>query len=83
MQAQESESESKDTADLIALKVWGRVLGVKPTTIWRWRKRGWIQTVNISGRQYISRQSRAAFEARAASGEFAKEHKFPAREVAA
>ena len=54
-------------------------LGVTPPTGWRWRKRGWISTINIAGRVYVSRQAIVEFERRAAAGEFAKEHIVPKR----
>jgi hypothetical protein len=40
-------------------------------TAWRWRKRGWLKTVNIAGRPYLTDKALA--------GEFAKEHKTPNR----
>jgi len=50
-----------------------------PLTAWRFRKRGWLQTVNIAGRQYITSEGIAKFKQRAAAGDFAKEHKTPKR----
>jgi len=43
-----------------------------PMTGWRWRKKGWIDVINIAGNLYVSRESIAQFVARAASGEFSK-----------
>jgi hypothetical protein len=57
-------------------------LGVTSPTGWRWRKRGWINTVNICGRLYVSRQEINRFEERAAAGEFSKTHKAPKRKAA-
>lgn len=54
-------------------------VGVTPPTGWRWRKLGWIKTLNIAGRVYVSREAVAEFERRAAAGEFAKEHVVPKR----
>jgi hypothetical protein len=54
-------------------------LGVTPPTGWRWRKRGWITTLNISGRVYISRAEISRFQERVAAGEFSKRHVTPTR----
>ena len=44
--------------------------GLSPTTIWRYRSKGWLKTFNIAGRQYISRAAIAEFNRRCESGEF-------------
>ena len=54
-------------------------IGISPVTAWRFEKRGWIKTVNIAGRRYITADAEAEFVRRAASGEFAKQHKTPKR----
>jgi hypothetical protein len=46
--------------------------GRSPSSGWRWRKNGFIQTINISGRLYVSQDEISRFRARAAAGEFAK-----------
>jgi hypothetical protein len=56
-------------------------LGVTPPTGWRWRKLGWINTLNIAGRVYVSREEIHRFQQRAASGEFSKTHKTPKRKA--
>jgi hypothetical protein len=66
-------------SDLIAYDHWLAQLPISPATGWRWRKRGWIPTVNICGRVYILRSAIAEFEARAAAGEFAQVHRTPKR----
>jgi hypothetical protein len=58
---------------------WLQELGRTHTTGWRWRKCGWINPINISGRLYISADEISRFTRRAAAGEFAKEHKVPVR----
>lgn len=50
--------------------------GLSPVTVWRYRKRGWLKTVNIAGRHYVPRTAILEFNQRAAAGEFAQE---PAR----
>ncbi len=69
-------------SDLIALDHWLSAIPVTSTTGWRWRKRGWINTVNICGRLYVSRHEISRFEERAAAGEFSKTHKTPERKGA-
>jgi hypothetical protein len=64
-------------SNLLALEKWTREIGKTSTTIWRWRKHGWIRTVNICGRVYISREEISRFEKRAAAGEFSKTHVTP------
>jgi hypothetical protein len=57
-------------------------LGVTAPTGWRWRNFGWINTINIAGRVYVSREEIERFQQRAASGEFSRTHKAPNRKVA-
>ncbi len=66
-------------SNLVAYDQWLASLPISAATGWRWRKRGWIPTINIAGRVYISRRAIAEFEGRAAAGEFAREHKTPKR----
>ena len=65
--------------DLIAFDHWLSAIPVTSTTGWRWRKRGWIKTVNICGRVYVSRREIERFEGRAAAGEFSKTPRTPKR----
>jgi hypothetical protein len=55
----------------ISLDKFLELSGLSPTTAWRYRRRGWLKTVVIAGRHYISRESIAQFNERAARGEFA------------
>ena len=66
---------------MVALNKWLRETGVSKITAWRWRKRGWLKTVNVSGRVYVTAEGIAEFMRRAEAGEFAAEHKAPTREV--
>jgi hypothetical protein len=47
-------------------------IGCSRTTGWRWRKRGWIETVSIAGRPYVRRDAIDRFLTRAQAGEFAE-----------
>ncbi len=42
-------------------------------TAWRFRRRGWLTTVNICGRVYVTEEACRDFVRRAEAGEFAKE----------
>jgi len=55
-----------------AYRKWVADAGVSSTTGWRWVKNGWIRTVNIAGRLYVTREEIELFHARASKGEFAK-----------
>jgi len=59
---------------------WLKEIGRTHTTGWRWRKAGWIQPVNISGRLYVSDEAITSFIRRASSGGFSREHKVPVRQ---
>jgi Tfp pilus assembly protein FimT len=71
--------ESQPASNLIRFDRWLQSIDKTAATGWRWRQRGWIVTVNISGRVYVSRREIKRFEERAASGEFSKRHVTPAR----
>ena len=66
-------------SDLLAYDQWRESIPISPVTGWRWRKLGWIETVNIAGRVYVSRAAILKFEQRAAAGEFSRDHKTPKR----
>ena len=66
-------------AGMIAYNAFLAGLGVTPTTGWRWRRRGWLETTNIAGRQYVSSQQIAKFNERARLGEFSMKHHVPKR----
>lgn len=61
----------------MALDVFIERIGITPSTAWRWRKSGMLQTININGRQYVPAKEILKFNRRAAAGEFEKEHKTP------
>jgi hypothetical protein len=54
-------------------------MGISPVTAWRFEKRGWLTTINIAGRRYITAEAIREFVRRSAAGDFAKEHPTPMR----
>jgi len=62
---------------LVALRRWCESAGVSEITAWRWRKLGWLRTINISGRVYLAADEIERFTQRAQAGEFASEHTVP------
>lgn len=54
---------------------WWKGLSISATTAWRWREAGWITTVNINGRNYVTKEAVEEFERRAKAGEFAIENR--------
>jgi len=73
---------SHETAGtLVSFDGWINSLDKTRTTGWRWRRDGVIQTVNVFGKLYITREEIARFEARAISGEFHKAAITPSRKT--
>jgi hypothetical protein len=70
---------SNSAVAVISLSKWLEQVGVTACTAWRWRKRGWLKTVNIAGRQYLTQEAIDEFHRRAVAGDFAQEHKVPYR----
>lgn len=62
---------------LLALDKYLYESGISAVTAWRYRRRGWLVTVNIAGRHYVSRQAIADFNKRAQAGEFSKPSRNP------
>lgn len=56
----------------MALQAFCEKLAVSATTVWRWRRMGWLETVNIAGRPYVTREEVRRFNARVATGEFSR-----------
>src|SRR5262249_34840550 len=54
----------------LALDIYIRQSGISPATCWRYRKKGWLRTIVIAGRHYVTREAIAEFNQRAARGEF-------------
>jgi hypothetical protein len=68
-----------DSEPTIALDKFLEESGISATTLWRYRRAGWVSTLNICGRHYLTRAEIMRFNRRAASGEFAKEFTRPIR----
>jgi len=73
----EANTVSKNSAAVISLSKWLGQVGVTSCTAWRWRKKGWLKTINICGRQYLTQESIDEFNRRALAGEFSQVHKVP------
>ena len=73
----ELNTASNTSGGLVALNTWLTQVGVTAVTAWRWRRNGWLKTVNIQGRVYLSDEAIAEFKSRAEAGEFSKVHKAP------
>jgi hypothetical protein len=68
-----------DSDPPIALDKFTEESGLSAVTGWRYRRAGWLNTMNICGRHYLTRSEIARFNARAAAGEFAREPTKPNR----
>ncbi len=53
---------------------WLRLVGLSRATGWRYRKDGWIATVNLAGRLYVTQKEVQRFSQRLEAGEFARSH---------
>ena len=56
--------------NLVSFDAWISSLDKTRGTGWRWRRAGVVETVNVFGKCYISREEITRFETRAAAGEF-------------
>ena len=70
---------SIDSEPPLALDRFIEQSGLSVVTVWRYRRAGWLNTLNICGRHYLTRSEIARFNTRAAAGEFAKEPARPKR----
>ena len=73
MKAQLDQPTPKAIAGITSLSVYRRQLWVSKTTLWRYRRNGWLKTINVLGKLYITREAIAEFEAMMRSGKLAKE----------
>jgi hypothetical protein len=74
------ETAVNDFQPPMALSQFIEQTALSPTTVWRFRKKGFLRTINICGRHYVLRSEIARFNARAVTGEFAKTCNQPMRE---
>ena len=65
------------TSELVSLDHYLQALGRTRSTFWRWERQGFVSSVNILGRKFITRQEIARFEAAAVRGELARERRVP------
>jgi hypothetical protein len=70
---------SIDSEPPLALDKFIEQSGLSAVTVWRYRRAGWLKTLNICGRHYSTRSEIARFIKRAAAGEFAKQPTRPSR----
>ena len=68
-----------ETSPPISLARFLDVTGTSPVTAWRWEKRGWIRTVRIAGRKYVTLADLHEFNRRLDAGEFAGTIQKPVR----
>lgn len=59
-----------ETPPIIPLGKFLQQLGRSRTTGFRWRQKGWLNTVTIAGRPYLRREDIQTFLRRAAEGDF-------------
>jgi len=60
------------TGQLVSYDAYLKSLDRTRTTGWRWRKIGLIETINVFGKLYVTRESIRKFEERAIAGDFAQ-----------
>lgn len=66
-------NDAHPISSFVSFDDWLESLGKTRATGWRWRKtHPWLETTNIFGRLYISREVIGEFERRAVAGEFAQ-----------
>ena len=66
-----------DSERMMSLDKFIEQTGLSVVTVWRYRKKRMLTTVNICGRQYVLLAEIARFNERAAAGEFAKPPNHP------
>ena len=70
-----------DSEPPIALDKFLEESGLSAVTVWRYRRVGWLNTLNICGRHYLTRAEISRFNARAAAGEFSRRPSEPKRNI--
>jgi len=59
---------NSSAAGIVSLKAYIKHAGISTITGWRWRKKGWLKTINIAGREYVRAEDVAEFERRGRCG---------------
>ncbi len=80
------DNEKQFNARACSLVPFGKFLAdidKSSVTGWRWRRDGFISTVNVAGKIYVTEQEIRRFEARAVAGEFSQKAHAPQREAVA
>jgi hypothetical protein len=72
-------AHSQSSAGIRSLASFTAEIGKTPSTVWRWRKQGWLDVLNICGKLYVTSEAIERFKARAAAGEFSKAPVVPQR----
>lgn len=66
------QTTSTPPAAPVALGQFCKTVGVSKATVWKWRKAGWLATVNIGGRVFVTPEGIAEFNRRAHAGDFTR-----------
>ena len=72
-------SASTTVGNLVSFDAWLAALDKTRTTGWRWRKTGKVETVNVFGKLYITRDEIFRFEQKALAGDFHEEAHVPSK----
>ncbi len=72
MDDQHTEQPPHSRSGWIPLNEWLDGMGLSAVSGWRWRKRGWLRTIRVGSRHFITPEALAEFQRRAAAGEFQK-----------
>lgn len=78
-QAMKDAEIASTRSGFVSLARWCEQAGLSPVTAWRYRKRGWLKTINIAGRQYLTDEAAREFTRRAEAGDFARDVKTPSK----
>jgi hypothetical protein len=71
------DSSINNSAPPISMARFLDVTGTSPVTAWRWERKGWLKTVRIAGRKYITETDLREFNQRLVAGEFAGQTQKP------